>query len=303
MTSNPCPSPGETPDRGDADERQRHLIHQVHGAGARIRLLSEAATVGAPLFVVDFDNGPRHHRLLGTFGPVSTLASGAYTELLMLSAMDLIYPARLVLHYERLMSLAFALCDRPATALLLGVGGAAMWRFVRAHLPECAATLVESDESMVAITRRWFYLDQPVVTDTAERFLAGTTARFDAILVDLYDARGAAILDADFWARCLDALAPGGCLATNWADLGTGRVQAMAEAQAAAARARGRDCFFVSPRELDQNIVQYLPTAEGRGPEAVAGALERFAAERRLPDGARGILEDCIISPEFPVAG
>ena len=50
------------------------------------------------------------------------------------SSMDLLYPARLVFHYERLMSLAFAMVERPVTALLLGVGGAAMWRFVRAYL-------------------------------------------------------------------------------------------------------------------------------------------------------------------------
>jgi hypothetical protein len=49
--------------------------------------------------------------------------------------MDLLYPARLVFHYERLMSLAFVMAERPVTALLLGVSGAAMSRFVRAYLP------------------------------------------------------------------------------------------------------------------------------------------------------------------------
>ena len=73
----PRPSPGETPDRGDAEERRRRLIHQVHGDGARIRLLSEAATVGAPVFVVDFDDGPRHCRLLGTFRADAAPPSGA----------------------------------------------------------------------------------------------------------------------------------------------------------------------------------------------------------------------------------
>ena len=304
MTSNPCPSPNETLDRGDADERQRRLIHQVHGADARIRLLCEAPAFGAPVFVIDLDNGPQHNRLLGAFRPVAALASGADPELVVVSAMDLIYPARLVVHYEQLMSLAFALCERPATALLLGVGGASMWRFVRAHLPECTATLVDNDESIVAIARRWFYLDQPVVIDTGEQFLAGTTEHFDVILVDLYDARGSAALETDFWARCLDALAPGGCLATNWPDFASNEgVKPRAEAQAAVARARGHDCFFVTRHGLRDNIVQYVPTAEARGPDAVAGALERFAAERHLPDGGRGILEGCTISPEFPVAG
>jgi len=83
------------------------------------------------------------------------------------SSMDLMYPAHLVFHYERLMSLAFALCERPVTALLLGVGGVAMWRFLRAYLPECAPVLVDSDQAIVAIARRWFYLSQPVMVETA----------------------------------------------------------------------------------------------------------------------------------------
>jgi spermidine synthase len=168
------------------------------------------------------------------------------------------------------MSLAFALCERPVSALLLGVGGAAMWRFLRAYVPECAPTLVDSDEGVVGIARRWFYLSQPVVIDTAERFLAGTRERFDVILVDLYNARGPALFDEKFWDRCLDALAPGGCMATNWAD------------------------FAV-------NLVQYLPAGADRGPEAITGALERFAGTRRLPDRGRGILEHCIIAPRFPL--
>ena len=118
------------------------------------------------------------------------------------SSMDLLYPAQLVFHYERLMSLAFALAERPFTALLLGVGGAAMWRFVRAYLPECAPTLVDCDETVVAIAKRWFYLNQPVVLDTAERYLAATTERFDVILVDLYNSGGPAEFDVSFWARC-----------------------------------------------------------------------------------------------------
>src|SRR5215472_8152339 len=190
-----------------SEERQRRLILDYFGRDARIRLLRRAPTFGAPVFVVDFDRGARHFRTLGSFGAVAQVTEQ--------SSMDLLYPARLVFHYERLMSLAFAIAERPVTALLLGVGGAAMWRFVRAYLPECAPTLVDCDSDVVGIAKRWFYLNQPVVLDTAQRFLAGTTVSYDAILVDLYDSRGPAEFDAAFWARCLDALAPGGCLATN----------------------------------------------------------------------------------------
>jgi spermidine synthase len=218
------------------------------------------------------------------------------------SSMDLLYPPRLVFHYERLMSLALALCRQPIRALLLGVGGAAMWRFLRAYVSECALTLVDADEGVAAIAKRWFYLSQPVAIDTAQRFLAGNTQRFDVVHVDLYDSTGPAPFDETFWARCLDALAPGGCMATNWADFATNRaVRGMAEAQRNVAQARGLDTYFVTRRGFRDNLVQYLPTGAERDPAALTSALERFAETRRIPDRGRGILEHCLVSTGFPL--
>jgi hypothetical protein len=276
------------------EERQKSLVLDYFGRDSRIRLLRRAATFGAPVFVVDFDRGARHFRTLGSFG-----AGAQVTEQ---SSMDLLYPARLVFHYERLMSLAFAMVERPVTALLLGVGGAAMWRFVRAYLPDCAPTLVDSDETIIALARRWFYLNQPVVHDTAHRFLAGTTAQFDAILVDLYGPAGPTESNETFWMRCLEALAPGGCLASNWADFAVNpNVRPMAEALATVARSRGLEPIFVTRRGFRDNLAQYVPTAEETWIEALGGALERFAGERHLPDRGRGILENCLVTHHFPV--
>src|SRR6201982_1686330 len=84
-----------------SEERQRTLILDYFGSDARIRVLRHAQTFGAPVFVVDFDRGPRHFRTLGSFG-----AGAQVTEQ---SSMDLLYPARLVFHYERLMLLALLL--------------------------------------------------------------------------------------------------------------------------------------------------------------------------------------------------
>jgi hypothetical protein len=285
------------------DERRRELIADYFGATSRLRQLRATAAFGAPVFVVDFDRGARQYRTLGSFGPTFGATNPEEVQVTEQSSMDLLYPAQLVFHYERLMSLAFALCERPVTALLLGVGGAAMWRFVRAHLPECAATLVDADESVMGIARRWFYLSQPVVVETAQRFLAGNTQLFDVVLVDLYDARGPVEADERFWTRAIDALAPGGCLATNWADFASNKaVRPMAEALEAAARARGLGSYFVTRRGFRDNLIQYLPTGTERQPEAITGALERFALERRLPDRGRGILEHCLVSLGFPLA-
>ena len=287
---------------GDAHLRQ--LVTDYFGAGSRLRILRHTEAFGAAVFVVDFDRGPRHYRTLGSFGPNFGGAEPGEPQVTEQSSMDLLYPAHLVFHYERLMSLAFALCERRVSALLLGVGGAAMWRFLRAYLPECASTLVDNDAGVVAIARRWFYLSQAVIIDTAERFLAGTKERYDVILVDLYNAGGPAQFDEKFWARCLDALKPGGCMATNWADFAVNQaVRPMADSQQKLAQGRGLDTYFVTRRGFRDNLVQYLPTGAEREPEAITGALARFARERHIPDRGRGILEHCIIAPRFPLGG
>jgi hypothetical protein len=276
------------------EERQRSLILDYFGGEARIRVLRRAEVFGAPVFVIDFDRGPRHFRTLGSFG-----AGAQVTEQ---SSMDLLYPARLVFHYERLMSLALAMSQRPVNALLLGLGGAAMWRFIRAYLPDCATTLVDSDESVIAIARRWFYLKQSVVLDTAQKFLAGASAQYDVILVDLYNAGGPAEIGEVFWARCLDALAPEGCLANNWADFSVNtNVRPMAEALSTVAHARGLEPIFVTRRGFRDNLVQYVPTAPGIDAEAITDVLERFVRESHIPDRGRGILENCIVTRRFPI--
>ena len=282
-----------------SEERRRNLIFDYFGDDARVRLLRRTPTFGAPVFVVDFDRGPRHFRTLGSFG-----TGAQVTEQ---SSMDLLYPARLVFHYERLMSLALAMSRRSVNALLLGLGGAAMWRFIRAYLPDCSPTLVDADETIVAIARRWFYLKQSVVLDTAQRFIAGTRAQYDVILVDLYDADGPADSDEVFWTRCLDSLAPGGCLANNWADFAVNpHVRPMADALSLVAQARGLEPIFVTRRGFRDNLVQYVPTAPGFDAEAITpnglnGVLERFVRERHIPDRGRGILENCLVTRRFPI--
>ena len=289
--------------RAPDDQHWRQLIADYFGAGSRLRVLRHAAAFGAPVFVVDFDRGVRHYRTFGSFGPSFGAAEPDEPQLTEQSSMDLLYPSHLVFHYERLMSLAFALAEQPLTALLLGVGGAAMWRFLRAYVPDCATTLVDADESVVAIAKRWFYLSQNVVIEPAQQYLAANARQFDVVLVDLYDARGPAAFDDRFWARTIDAVAPGGCLATNWADFATNRaVRPMAEALQATARGRGLDTYYVTRRGFHDNLIQYLPRGGDRRPEALTEAFERFARQRRLPDRGRFILENCLVSEDFPLA-
>jgi hypothetical protein len=275
------------------EERARSLILDYFGGDARIHVLRRAASFGAPVFVVDFDRGPKHFRTLGSFG-----AGVQVTEQ---SSMDLLYPARLVFHYERLMALAFALGEEPDAALLLGVGGAAMWRFVRAYLPDCEPTLVECDETILALARRWFYLREPAILDTADGFLAANTKRFDAILIDIYNASGPAHSGPVLWSRALDCLAPSGCLANNWADFATNRaVRPLAESLAEIAAERGLASFYLTRRGLGDNLVQYVTRTPPPDLDALHAALDAFAHKRHLPDRGRGILDGCLLTADFP---
>jgi hypothetical protein len=101
------------------DSELRRLIAEYFGPAARLRILRPAPAFGASVFVVDFDRGARHYRTFGSFGPSFGAADPDEPQVTEQSSMDLLYPAHLVFHYERLMSLAFALCDRPVSALLL----------------------------------------------------------------------------------------------------------------------------------------------------------------------------------------
>ena len=78
-------------------------------------------------------------------------------------------------------------------------------------------------------------------------------------------------------------------------------IKSVADALAAIARSRGLEPIYVTRRGFRDNLAQYVPTAPGNGPEEIDGALDRFARERHLPDRGRGILENCIISRNFPV--
>ena len=189
------------------------------------------------------------------------------------------------------------------TALLLGLGGAAMWRFMRAYVPECAMTLVDNDETVAAIAKRWFYLSQPVVLDTRRAVSRGRDAeirrdsrrslhfarprRFRRAVLDPLPRRaGAGRLPCDQLGRFRQS---------------TGRCGRWPTASSKWRKPAAFPRYYVTRRGFHDNLVQYLPTAAGHSPETLIPSLEEFARTRRLPDRGRGILESCIISERFPL--
>src|SRR5579859_6261766 len=227
----------------------RERIKEHCGASAEILTLRRAPLFGATLFVADC---LRHGRLVRMLGSVDK--TGRVIEQ---SAMDLLRPEKLVFGYERLMLAAFALAKEPRSALLLGLGGGAMLRHLAAYLPECAVTVVEREPVVRAIARRYFHLKHPVVMADAAEVVTAARRAFDVVLVDLYDAGGAAETKQRFWKDCLRALTPGGALGINWAEfVGVTRLQQEARVIAGAI---GRS-FFLTERVSRPNVVQLAPT-------------------------------------------
>jgi spermidine synthase len=257
----------------------RERIKEHCGESAEILTLKRAPRFGATLFVADC---MRHGRLTRMLGSVDK--TGRIMEQ---SAMDLLRPEKLVFGYERLMLAAFALVREPRTALLLGLGGGAMCRHLAAYLPDCAVTVVEREPVVCALARHYFHLTRSVVMADAGEVVAAARRAFDVILVDLYDAGGAADTKKRFWKDCLKALAPGGALGINWAEfVGATRMQDEARAIAGSI---GRS-FFLAERVAHPNVVQLAPTARGFSMNQLSARVKRFAETYKLPREDREIL-------------
>lgn len=270
----------------------RKRIIDQYGEGCRIRQVRRTPHFSSSLFVVDFTQGARVTRILGAIGK-----SGDLTEQ---SGMDLLRPERLVFLYERLMLMAFALVERPAAALQLGLGGGAMCRHLAAYVPDCALTVVERDTAVIDLARRFFHITRAVRRADAEEVVADSEGAYDVILVDLYDGSGATGVEPGFWRDCTRALRPGGCLAVNWAAFVDDEI-ARTEAKRITA-AVGRS-LFVGPRKLTENVVQLAPLGQKITPGKLAARWRDFALAHRLPREDRDVLKRCTVLAEFPRKG
>jgi hypothetical protein len=118
----------------------------------------------------------------------------------------------------------------PRSVLLLGLAGGTVARQLRALIPEVAITGVDIDGAVVDLARRHMALDElrlEVVIADADRFLAETERRFDAILDDLFlsgplDVARRLVPVGERLARLRDRLTPGGILAANLITDGVG---------------------------------------------------------------------------------
>ncbi len=167
------------------------------------------------------------------------------------SCMWLHDPERLQLPYTRaMMSFLLLLPDVPRRVLMLGLGGGSIAKFLLHGFPQCEVHAVERSSEVIALARRYFALPDSerlqVHAACAEDFVAHSAAagHFDAVLVDTFDAAGAArcIGQQAFIDQCKSALNDHGVLAIN---LWRGRATGYRETLAAMARA-----FAEAPMQL-----------------------------------------------------
>ena len=268
----------------------RERIIKQYGRGCRIQQVRRTPRFRSSLFVADLMQGARLTRILGAVDERDDVTEQ--------SAMDLMHPERLVFLYERLMLVALALVKEPRSALLLGLGGGAMCRHLEAYLPDCALTIVERDGAVLDLARRFFHIRREIVAGDAQEIVADIRGEFSVIFADLYDGRGMESFEPGFWRDCRKALAPGGCLAVNWAAFVE---DALARQEAKAIRrAFGGRSFFLGPRALSENVVQLAPLDREVDISDLARRWREFATAHRLPREDRDVLQRCSILGEFP---
>lgn len=146
------------------------------------------------------------------------------------SAMSRHAPDRLVLPYTRYMLTGLLFCREPRRALVLGMGGASLPRFLVHAFPDCQVDVVERRAKVVEVARSHFRLpSSPTlrihVMDAGRYLRTWRGQPFDLIMVDLHDSEGTApiVRDAAFFPACAGLLRRSGVVSTN---IWTGSAQA-----------------------------------------------------------------------------
>lgn len=138
------------------------------------------------------------------------------------SSMRLSRPNDLELAYTRSMMGFLLFNPAPQHALMVGLGGGSLAKFVYHRLPQTTVEVLEINPDVVAIARRYFQVpsgDERLtvrVCDAAE-FMEREGTRYDVILVDGYDddEPPPSLSSRQFYLACRYRLAPGGVVVVN----------------------------------------------------------------------------------------
>lgn len=138
------------------------------------------------------------------------------------SAMRISRPYDLELEYTRRMMAFLLFNPEPRQALLVGLGGGSLSKFVYHYLTGVQAVTVEIDPQVIAAARAWFELPPDderftVIEGDGAAWVASHEGCADVLMVDGYDGHSIveALSSQEFFDHCRRALTPGGVLAVN----------------------------------------------------------------------------------------
>jgi spermidine synthase len=139
------------------------------------------------------------------------------------SAMRLSAPDELELHYTRAMMSFLLFLSDPLDALMIGLGGGSIAKFIHRHMPATRITVVEIRNEVVAASRAFFGLPPEdgrlvLVVGDGARYVPDHAQCADVLLVDGFEdgRQPAALCSQSFYDSAYEALRPGGVLVVNF---------------------------------------------------------------------------------------
>jgi spermidine synthase len=149
-------------------------------------------------------------------------------EIVVETKMNIRQPHRLIVPYTQWMFAAYLFVPAPANALIVGLGGGSMVRFLEHYDPDLQVDAVEIDPVMVRIAKEYFGTadrkNVRIVTADAFEYLRSTPRIFDVIYMDAFlkpsektDSTGVPLdlKDAAFYGRLRHRLRSGGVVVFN----------------------------------------------------------------------------------------
>ena len=185
-------------------------------------------------------------------------------------AMRIARPHALELEYTRDLMLPLLVRPPPwpATVLQVGLGAASVTRFLRRARPEARLTVVEIDARVVDAARQFFKLPEEcahlrLAIAEGHEWLAGTSRKFDFVIVDGFDERGrpGALDTKAFHLNVCSHLTRTGIVAVNLL-----------------ARHRGAKPSIERLREAYEGRIQVVPPCESGNVVVLATAGDEVAA-------------------------
>jgi len=179
--------------------------------------------VSLELFV-ELERPDQKHRLLERRGAYTVLQHQRYRYLssggrAIQGAMNVDQPMDVQSPVVRAMLEGFALSNSPRRVLNLGVGCAAIERFLAGHFPETSVCSVDVSKDIIEMAHRHFDLPANALVEcaAAETFVDQCLERFDVVFCDLAiaDQPASCLSNLDFQKSCRELLTNGGIFILN----------------------------------------------------------------------------------------